>query len=81
MVLRKEIFFSVKCLDESEVAVMKGSVEIKLISIHDASVRVPMKAFVIDKLTSTFPSQKINGKDFSHLKNTKLAYIFTFQIR
>ncbi|XP_035232906.1 uncharacterized protein LOC118204716 [Stegodyphus dumicola] len=70
---RKNARFPVKGLAESEVAVTKGCVEIELMSIHDASVRMPIKAFVLDKLTAALPSQKINEKDFSHLKNVKLA--------
>ena len=65
--------FPVKGLAESEVAITKGSVENELMSIYDAWVRMPIEAFVLDKLTSALPSQKINEEDFLHLKNAKLA--------
>ena len=65
----KIVRFPAKGLAEAELR----KVEIELMSIHDSSVRMPIKALALDKITAAHASQKINENDFSHLKNAELA--------
>ncbi|GFX21667.1 integrase catalytic domain-containing protein [Trichonephila clavipes] len=52
----------------------KGCVEIDLVSLHDPKVKLPVKAYVLEKLTAPLPTEKINEEEhFSHLKNACLA--------
>ncbi|GFY68429.1 hypothetical protein TNIN_23801 [Trichonephila inaurata madagascariensis] len=52
----------------------KGCVEIDLVSLHNPKVKLPVKAYVLEKLTASLPTEKINEAHFSHLKNSCLAY-------
>ncbi|GFY35637.1 integrase catalytic domain-containing protein [Trichonephila clavipes] len=51
----------------------KGCVEIDLVSVNDPKVKLPVKAYVLEKLTAPLPTEKINEAHFSHLKNACLA--------
>ncbi|GFS32507.1 integrase catalytic domain-containing protein [Trichonephila inaurata madagascariensis] len=51
----------------------KGCVEIDLVSLHNPKVKLPVKAYVLEKLTAPLPTEKINEAHFSHLKNACLA--------
>ncbi|GFW32220.1 hypothetical protein TNCV_2143021 [Trichonephila clavipes] len=44
------------------------SVKIDLVSLHDPKVKLPVKAYVLEKLTTPLPTEKINETHFSHLK-------------
>ncbi|GFW61809.1 DUF1758 domain-containing protein [Trichonephila clavipes] len=51
----------------------RGCVEIDLVSLHDPKVKLPVKAYVLEKLTAPLPTEKINETHFSNLKNACLA--------
>ncbi|GFY37379.1 integrase catalytic domain-containing protein [Trichonephila inaurata madagascariensis] len=51
----------------------KGCVKIDLVSLHNPKVKLPVKAYVLEKLTAPLPAEKINEAHFSHLKNACLA--------
>ncbi|GFX94756.1 hypothetical protein TNCV_1636181 [Trichonephila clavipes] len=73
-------FISEKCLkllglkrknariQNSKIAMTKGCVEIDLVSLHDPKVKLPVKAYVLEKLTAPLPTEKINETHFSHFK-------------
>ncbi|GFT76069.1 integrase catalytic domain-containing protein [Trichonephila clavipes] len=70
---RKNARFQIKGLQDSKIAMTKGCVEIDLVSLHDPKVKLPVKAYVLEKLTAPLPTKKINEAHFSHLKNACLA--------
>ncbi|GFS92171.1 hypothetical protein TNCV_1113161 [Trichonephila clavipes] len=70
---RKNARFQIKGLQDSKIAMTKGCVEIDLVSLHDPKVKLPVKAYVLEKLTAPLPTEKINKAHFSHLKNACLA--------
>ncbi|GFW20807.1 integrase catalytic domain-containing protein [Trichonephila clavipes] len=70
---RKNARFQIKGLQDSKIAMTKGCVEIDLVSLHDPKVKLPVKAYVLEKLTALLPTEKVNEAHFSHLKNVCLA--------
>ncbi|GFS72445.1 hypothetical protein TNCV_2115981 [Trichonephila clavipes] len=70
---RKNARFQIKGLQDSKIAMTRGCVEIDLVSLHDPKVKLPVKAYVLEKLTAPLPTEKINETHFSHLKNACLA--------
>ncbi|GFW90894.1 DUF1758 domain-containing protein [Trichonephila clavipes] len=70
---RKNTRFQIKGLQDSKIAMTKGCVEIDLASLHNPKVKLPVKAYVVEKLTAPLPTEKINEAHFSHLKNACLA--------
>ncbi|GFV45899.1 DUF1758 domain-containing protein [Trichonephila clavipes] len=70
---RKNATFQIKGLQDSKIAMTKGCVEIDLVWLHDPKVKLPVKAYVLEKLTALLPTEKINEAHFSHLKNACLA--------
>ncbi|GFS74770.1 integrase catalytic domain-containing protein [Trichonephila clavipes] len=70
---KKNARFQIKGLQDSKIAMTKGCVEIYLISLHDPKVKLPVKAYVLEKLTVPLPTEKINKAHFSHLNNACLA--------
>ncbi|GFX32168.1 DUF1758 domain-containing protein [Trichonephila clavipes] len=69
----KNTRFAVKGLQDSKIAMTKGCVEIDLVSLRNPKVKLPVKAYVLEKLTAPLPTEKINEAHFSHLKNATLA--------
>ncbi|GFS85310.1 integrase catalytic domain-containing protein [Trichonephila clavipes] len=70
---RKNSRLQIKGLQDSKIAMTRGCVEIDLVSLHDPKVKLPVKAYVLEKLTAPLPTEKINVTHFSHLKNACLA--------
>ncbi|GFV16474.1 integrase catalytic domain-containing protein [Trichonephila clavipes] len=70
---KKNARFQIKGLQDSKIAMTRGCVEIDLVSLHDPKVKLPVKAYVLEKLTAPLPTEKINETHFSHLKNACLA--------
>ncbi|GFS94546.1 DUF1758 domain-containing protein [Trichonephila clavipes] len=70
---RKNARFQIKGLQDSKIAMTKGCVEIDLVSLHNPKVKLPVKAYVLEKLTAPLPTEKINEAHFSYLKNACLA--------
>ncbi|GFX25373.1 DUF1758 domain-containing protein [Trichonephila clavipes] len=70
---RKNARFQIKGLQDSKIAMTRGCVEIDLVSLLDPKVKLPVKAYVLEKLTAPLPTEKINETLFSHLKNACLA--------
>ncbi|GFW15730.1 hypothetical protein TNCV_3582281 [Trichonephila clavipes] len=65
---KKNARFQIKGLQDSKIAMTRGCVEIDLVSLHDPKVKLPVKAYVLEKLTAPLPTEKINETHFSHLK-------------
>ncbi|GFQ97220.1 DUF1758 domain-containing protein [Trichonephila clavata] len=70
---RKNARLQIRGLQDSNIAMTKGCVEMDLVSLHDPKVKLPAKAYVLEKLTAPLPMERINEKHFSHLKNACLA--------
>ena len=68
---RKNASYPVNGLANSKITITEGYAEIEIKSIYDSNI--PTKAFILDKLTTAFPVEKIYERYFSHLKNTRLA--------
>ncbi|GFQ85683.1 DUF1758 domain-containing protein [Trichonephila clavata] len=70
---RKNARLQIRGLQDSNIAMTKGCVEMDLVSLHDPKVKLPVKAYVLEKLTAPLPMERINETHFSHLKNACLA--------
>ncbi|GFQ86947.1 DUF1758 domain-containing protein [Trichonephila clavata] len=70
---KKKRSIQIRGLQDSNIAMTKGCVEMDLVSLHDPKVKLPVKAYVLEKLTAPLPTERINETHFSHLKNACLA--------
>ncbi|GFQ90375.1 uncharacterized protein TNCT_641861 [Trichonephila clavata] len=71
---KKNALLQIRGLQDSNIAMTKGCVEIDLVSLHDPNIKLPAKAYVLEKLTAPWPTERINETHFSHLKNAGLVY-------
>ncbi|GFU68786.1 hypothetical protein TNCV_4400641 [Trichonephila clavipes] len=67
--------FQIKGLQDSKIAMTRGCVEIDWLYLryHDPKVKLPVKAYVLEKLTRSVTNGKINETHFSHLKMPPLS--------